>query len=684
MGTPILVQFEYHPRSEEAASIAENLHTALNDDPAVPGLRIPTLFTRDNNTDVVPEPRIAEEAERVLVVVLADNYLAAHDFDEPLDDGRTWADYFADLRNLCDHNENYRLMPVQLTRHKSQINSRLEDISFLPAWRCDSRQEQECFIARRITHLLLRRIQSTSPSLEDAPPVTIFLSHAKYDLEAEPYATKALLDHLTAEQPQGAWFDSGDIEAGSIFAKRIECGVKDAALLVILTDSYSSRSWCRREVLLAKHFQRPVVVVDALREREVRSFPYVGNVPVVRWKGDPLEIIDVLLREALRQSIAHEILHKCKQPNDVVSPAVPELLTLTKYKPNQIVLYPDPPLGEEELAVIEKTTISVETPLERHARKVDLSKKSLTVAISISEAEDISLYGLRLFHLDTALLEISRYLLISGIRLAYGGHLGSEGYTVKLADLLHDPTVEHLRGSPGDTKTPTRPQLVNYLAWPIPHNDEEKARLGSLTQVISCRRPRDIDETLDPNFTDPISSKVTTDSGIHRFAWARGLTTMRRHQIEDVNARIIIGGRLGLSSHPYLGCMPGVLEEIILSIEAQQPIYLIGAYGGCAHMVCEAFKGHRLAGLTWDYHRKIPQVEELRSIYSDRNITWNDYDSIFNSLRDGGFNVLHNGLQVEENQELAMTRSTERIVELILSGLQNIYGTTDYTGGTNG
>jgi len=57
-------------------------------------------------------------------------------------------------------------------------------------------------------------------------------------------------------------------------------------------------------VLLAKHFQRPVVVVDAVQEREVRSFPYVGNVPVVRWKGDVQEVIDALLREALRQAYA--------------------------------------------------------------------------------------------------------------------------------------------------------------------------------------------------------------------------------------------------------------------------------------------------------------------------------------------------------------------------------------------
>lgn len=66
---PLLVQFEYHTAAKEAADLA-GLHRALNDDPAVPGLRIPTLFLPNDGTDRVPEPRLAVEAERVLVVVL--------------------------------------------------------------------------------------------------------------------------------------------------------------------------------------------------------------------------------------------------------------------------------------------------------------------------------------------------------------------------------------------------------------------------------------------------------------------------------------------------------------------------------------------------------------------------------------------------------------------------------------
>jgi hypothetical protein len=64
---PLLVQFAYHTSSDEAELLAECLHSALNDDPSVPGLRIPTLFMPETEPNDVPEPKLATEADRVLV-----------------------------------------------------------------------------------------------------------------------------------------------------------------------------------------------------------------------------------------------------------------------------------------------------------------------------------------------------------------------------------------------------------------------------------------------------------------------------------------------------------------------------------------------------------------------------------------------------------------------------------------
>ena len=83
--------------------------------------------------------------------------------------------------------------------------------------------------------------------------------------------------------------DSGDIPAGSRFAEEIEEGVEDSSLLCVLTDNYSTREWCRKEIILAKQHQRPVVVIAAFNRQEVRSFPYLGNLPVLRWPCIPAE-----------------------------------------------------------------------------------------------------------------------------------------------------------------------------------------------------------------------------------------------------------------------------------------------------------------------------------------------------------------------------------------------------------
>ncbi|GMT97682.1 hypothetical protein KH5H1_18010 [Corallococcus caeni] len=668
---PLLVQFEFHPDSREAATAADYLHEVLNADPAVPGLQVPTFFTPNDGSGEPPEPRVATEADRVLVVLLADDHLAVA-ARKPTKSGMTWGEYVTKLRSFTEA-AGHRFMPVQLTESAFPIDKRLDDTNFLRAWAIDGVEERHKFIARRLVHLLIRRLQPR-PENEDAPPVTIFLSHTKMDLDHEPRVVKTLLGHLTATQPEKTWFDSGDISTGSRFAHEIEKGVKDAALLAIVTDSYSSRSWCRKEVLFAKHHQRPVVIVDAVQERETRRFPYSGNTPVIRWRGhdhDAQGVVDLLLREVLRHAYAEESLKQRKREGDVVLSAGPELVTIVhhrKDKDQPVVLYPDPPLGPEELEVLERTGVRVETPLQRHALAHDLRSRDLMVALSVSASEDLARYGLRRAHLDSIFLELSRYLLVAGVRLAYGGNLKADGYTLRLADLLRDPIVEHLRGIPTTEQAPA--ELVTYLPWPMLASVRDEARLGQLVDMLRCDRPTDIDESLDPAFVASPDVEILPSSPVHRLAWARGLTVMRERQTNELAARVVVGGRLGHRADGYLGRMPGVLEEALLAIRAQRPVYLVGAFGGCARLVLDALDGVSRTELTWAHHQPLPYAEELKKLYVERGLQWDEFESIAAELKACGISGLKNGLTVEENRELATSRSAERIVELVLHGLQ--------------
>jgi len=662
---PIAVQLEYFVGSREASDTGEWLQAKFNEDPAVPGIRVPIYFTPDDGSLGPPEPVLAPEAERVMVVLLADDCLAAN-ARTPVGSGITWGDYVVRLRQLCDASPDlYRFVPVQLTKEGWPIDTRLDDISVLPAWVVQSK-ERCPLIARRLTNLLIRQLAQPA-SDQESPPVTIFVSHTKLDLEHEPYVVKGLIEHLTVDHPEKIWFDSGDISTGSRFKDAIERGVSDAALLAVLTDSYSSRSWCRREILLAKHYQRPVVVVDAVQQREIRSFPYAGNTPVIRWNGRPQDVIDLLLLETLRHAYAEELLKKQMREDDDIFRGSPELVTIVNRKP-KAVLYPDPPLGSEELAILEAMGILAQTPLERHALEKNLRDHSLIIALSVSEAEDIAKYGLRRLHLDGVLLELSRYLLLAGIRLAYGGHLRADSYTIRLANLLRDPIVEQLRGeAPMYEALPA--ELISYIAWPTPANVQDEAKLGPLVEIRRCERPCDLDEALDPAFVAQPLCELPVDSPEHRFGWSRGLTEMRKRQTTDVNARIVVGGRIGVSDEAYKGRMPGVLEETLLSIKAKRPVYLVGAFGGCSRLIIDTIEGIPRDELSWEYQRGVPYSDELRGIYRDRGQEWDEYEQISALVRDCGYTGLNNGLTDDENSELAATRSTDRIVELIFSGL---------------
>jgi hypothetical protein len=670
MKFPLVVQFEFHPASAEAAAMAEYLRGVINDDAAVPGLRIPTSFTPDDYSSMPPEPKLSEEADRVLVVLLADDQLVNH-ARTGTPGGITWGDYAVKLRQLCEASANHRLLPVSLSGFAWPIDARLSDLNFLRAFDQPDEEERKKLVARRMLHLLIRRLRP-HPTDEDASPVTIFLSHAKIDVRKQPGVVNSLLDYLKASQPEKTWFDAGDIASGSRFAKAIEDGVADSALLAVVTDAYSSRSWCRREVLFAKRHQRPFVIVDALQEREIRRFPYAGNGPVLRWRGDPRDVVDSLLRETLRHAYAEEMLRQRARPGDDILPSGPELVTVVHRDKAKAVLYPDPPLGTEELAVLSLAGVTVETPLERHAKAHDLRTRQLLVALSISDAEDLPRFGLRRPHLDEVLLEISRYLLVAGVRLAYGGHLGSIGYTVRLADLLYDPIIEQLRGEPAlGTAQPA--ELVSYLAWPNASTPADIARLNSrsgLVDVRRCARPDGLDETVDAAFVAAPASEIPVDSAMRRFAWSRGLTIMRQRQTAEVAARILVGGRLGPTGEGYRGRMPGVLEEALLAMRATRPLYLVGAFGGCARLVFDALEGRSRPELEWDYQKAAPFSEELRSLYQQRGEVWDEYDAIVTELKTRGITGLKNGLSEGENRELATTRSAERIVELVLHGIQ--------------
>ncbi len=661
---PLLVHLVFHPESADARALAVAIHKSLNHDAFVPGLDLPTTFCNISASSP-PTDQGLDRAERSFVVVLADDYLVAGS------NSRGWHEFVGGLWKACQNNA-HRFVPIQLSKNAWGFNEDLKQacISFGRAFHEVPERKTE-LACRVVANELLRFLSNASIGHgQTQAPVKFFISHAKQDLEKEPKTVRELIDILKADQPVEAWVDSGDIPPGNSFAKEIEDGIRESSFLAVLTDGYATREWCRTEVLLAKEHQRPIVVVDSLEHFEVRSFPYLGNVPVVRWlPGQPYRAIDLLIKESIRHLHTRLSLERWCESTDKILVRPPELATIASAG-HKSVLYPDPPLGSEEVRLLTRLGVHAVTPLERMAKSQSLNGKN--VAISMSESSDIEKYGFDGVHLENAVVELSRYLLIQGATLAYGGHLGSKGFTEVLFDLV--------RAHNQIDRTEKIKPILNYSGWPLPEPTiEQKASFHRVGNIQRVERPAEVSESLHEDFVTSPKFFPATKSPLHRFAWSLGMTNMRQRQVAETCARIVLGGKTDktltrqpdgtISESWYMSRIPGVLEEVYLSAGANQPVFLIGAFGGAAAMIIDIIEGKDRIEATWDFQKAAPHSVELRELYDKYNIPWDNYEEIIDVLRKKGIAGINSLLSESENRELFVTIDLMRMVELVVKGL---------------
>ncbi len=102
------------------------------------------------------------------------------------------------------------------------------------------------------------------------------------------------------------------------------------------------------------------MIANSITDIDERSFPYMGNVPVVRLNPDGTERIEVVVGRLLDE-VLKNFLWRCRvelapgtgDRNVVFVPRPPELISLAGLPPaaevpEPIVVYPDPPLSVEE------------------------------------------------------------------------------------------------------------------------------------------------------------------------------------------------------------------------------------------------------------------------------------------------------------------------------------------------
>lgn len=601
------------------------------------------------------------------------------------DQGSPWQDYLNRiLETSTRHGDRCLVFPLLLDMTpsaKALVHDRLPTLQSL-----DTRRslENDLLDAPTMCRSLAQGLaQAIDPSASGR--ITVFISHTtRPGREEEGLA--ALIDLVRrsiADTRLDSFFDAQDLQPGKDWDTALRSQAGTAALLAVRSDLYSSREWCQREMLVAKHAGMPVVVLDALARREDRGsflMDHVPRIPVRRTASGPdgadvRRALDLLVDKCLERALwlaQRGADAQAGAPDiDWWSSRAPEPVTIVEWLSQRparvpggrtarslVVVHPDPPLGAEERKSLEQIvrmssphrTLDLLTPRTLAARAATPSASRSTrlppaalsgkcLAISVSESEDLERLGFVEDHFRLALAEIARVILVSGGSLAYGGHLAPLGYTRFLVTELDKYC------------TPTQ-SLTICLPWTehahVPEDELRKAERGLGINANVLRLGID---------GEPIDDQPDCPPPLDAATSARALTGMRNHMARCYDGRVLIGGK----RRGFQGAMPGIVEEALLTAEARKPLYLVGGFGGaaldlvrCLFPELDSFAGTPDRSATPD-PKVAPALSRFRSTVSGR----------------GGLR-LHNGLTREENLRLAATHRPGEIAELVGAGLGRI------------
>lgn len=436
--------------------------------------------------------------------------------------------------------------------------------------------------------------------------IKLFLSHTKSDSYK---ADKAIalkyvraVQNFIYEANMQSFIDVYDISPGFRFDQEIEKQLSDSTLVAFITDNYSSRYWCQKEVLYIKEKSRPIIGVDCLSVYEDRSLPAASNIPYVRIKNNKLladsdvrMIILTAILETIRFLYSAKLLNayynikKDKNENFAIISRPPDSTEIfVKISSNEIsnynssqsllIYYPEPPLYPEEIELINDKIINgymikLSTPIEDNGKPLKI-KVGISISQYIGNYDNDLSYEKNMQHLDelkrfSQLL--TRHLIMMECILIYGGDLRNDSFTQFIAEeayivqkRMHDK----------------KPRIINYLAWPLYNKNKssEDKWYVKYPQILECKKVEPAEDVKD-NIGK--TKYIDKDTILNRYVRSRCFTKMREESINDSDVRIFAGGKL----RGYSTKMPGILEEFCIAWNSGKPIYLVGGLGGMSQII---------------------------------------------------------------------------------------------------
>ena len=266
-----------------------------------------------------------------------------------------------------------------------------------------------------------------------------------------------------------------------------------------------------------------------------------------------------------------------------------------------------------------------------------MSSLDALVGISVSEpgAAELEARGLTDDHVRHVFVELARQILAAGGSLAYGGDLRHGGYTRTLLALLRTYSR---------ADRPPRSRVRAYLARPA----WKDLGVADESELAVFATPLKV----------PAAGSDADDSAPAR---ARDFTAMRRQMTMDIDARVVIGGRLA----GQVGRWPGVVEEAYLAVRARKPLLVAGALGGAAARVAEAVRGQQPPELT-------TRFQLSHTTGHDTILTSGEGPDEEDLLKTFAGADLRNGLSEDDNRILWEADDLDLVVALVLRGLRSL------------
>lgn len=670
--SPATICVVWHPN---ASDVCQRLATEVYNWFRLPdGDGIPVRYRSESSPEEPggPPPNLPDPAGGwQWIVALAEDHMVS----DPV-----WRNWLTQLATESNRHLR-RIFPVALSSNAYNLPGAVRKLNFLrtadlPASVSSSKAKVDALTPRLLRDLTeaFCRVVAESNEASEKPPsekpmagtkVKVFLSHAKADSVVE---ARQLRDYLYRETQLAAFFDENDIALGYDFSDVLEKALtpdETAALIVLQSDAYASRPWCRREILAFRRprplvpgqgpgvwSMNPTLVVQTMRGPELsRTIAELGTTPCIRWDaGREATIVTTLLREVL---LAAYHLGLAKQvppaPGRVVinwRPDIPSLKLLqTQWPisdpntpPLREVVYPQPSVPRLELDVLQSffpeitftalaeggassqltsTLVAVTSPPDLTTPPPALPFQDRVIGLSISESDELASLGFAREHLREALLTVSRPLIRLGADLAYGGHLNDPEHSFT-RDLIYLIAGEQ-RDASGPTAPSARPigRLYNPQPWPyytgISVADE--ARWIDVCTFIRISQEmagltQDSAKGLQEILPDPAEGELSA-----RLAFNRALTnsTMRRLMVHGIpvvgtphfrRPRLAATVLLGGKTRGFSSVIPGIFEETLHALRQGIPVYLLGGFGGAAARLAEYLQGHDSEVFQLDYLRQ--------------------------------------------------------------------------------